>query len=111
MLNNIEMSLLFDFYKNLLTDKQRNIFDLYYNFDLSLAEIAEQLDISRQGVQDHIKRGEKIILDYEKKLNLYSKFSSINKNIEKLKKANEESDINKIKEIINVITLEIENEL
>ena len=51
-------SMLFDFYGELLTDKQREYFDLHYNEDLSLAEIAEQSGISRQGVWDIIRRAE-----------------------------------------------------
>ena len=52
------MSMLFDFYGDLLTDKQKELFDLYYNEDLSLSEIAEQAEISRQGVRDAIVRAE-----------------------------------------------------
>ena len=52
----LEMSLLFDFYGETLTEKQRELFDLYYNEDLSLAEIAEHAGITRQGVRDSIKR-------------------------------------------------------
>ena len=54
----LEMSLLFDFYGETLTEKQRELFDLYYNEDLSLAEIAEHAGITRQGVRDSIKRAE-----------------------------------------------------
>ena len=53
----LEMSLLFDFYGETLTEKQRELFDLYYNEDLSLSEIAEHAGITRQGVRDSIKRG------------------------------------------------------
>lgn len=60
------MSLLLDYYGALLTDKQKNYFDLYYNQDLSLAEIAEQEGISRQGVHDNISRTETILLEMEK---------------------------------------------
>ena len=52
----LEMSLLFDFYGETLTEKQRELFDLYYNEDLSLSEIAEHAGITRQGVRDSIKR-------------------------------------------------------
>ena len=51
------MTMLFDFYGELLTDRQKEFFDLYYNEDLSLAEIAENAGISRQGVRDVIVRG------------------------------------------------------
>ena len=52
----LEMSLLFDFYGETLTEKQRELFDLYYNEDLSLSEIAEHAGITRQGVRDSIER-------------------------------------------------------
>ena len=52
------MTMLFDFYGELLTERQKEFFDLYYNEDLSLAEIAENAGISRQGVRDVIVRAE-----------------------------------------------------
>ena len=62
------ISYLLDFYGNILTDKQRDAIDLYYNEDLSLAEISEDVGITRQGVRDAIKRGEEILLEMEEKL-------------------------------------------
>lgn len=62
------MNQLIDAYGELLTDKQKDICSLYYEEDLSLAEIAEELDISRAGVGDHLKRSEKLLEEYEKKL-------------------------------------------
>ncbi len=59
------MSLLLDYYGSLLTQKQKHYFDLYYNQDLSLTEIAEQEGISRQGVHDNISRAEAILRDME----------------------------------------------
>ncbi len=60
------MSMLLDYYGSLLTEKQKAYFDLYYNQDFSLAEIAEQEGISRQGVHDTITRTESILRDMEK---------------------------------------------
>lgn len=60
-------SMLFDFYGELLTDKQREYFDLRYNEDLSLGEIAEQCGISRQGVWDIIRRAEAAMSEIEEK--------------------------------------------
>ena len=61
------LSLLFDYYGELLTEKQRTCFDLYYNQDLSLGEIAEEAGISRQGVHDSIARAETILRTMEEK--------------------------------------------
>lgn len=59
------MAMLFDFYGDLLTERQKEFYDLYYNDDLSLAEIAENYDITRQGVRDIIVRAEKTLEDIE----------------------------------------------
>ena len=70
MSKNLEMGRLIDLYGGLLTDKQLDIMDLYYNDDLSLGEIADHYDISRQGVHDAIKRGDEALMEYEEKLGL-----------------------------------------
>lgn len=71
---NLKVSLLLDFYGDILTDKQKEAVELYYNEDLSLAEIADQEGITRQGVYDSIRRGEAILLDMEERLGLAKKF-------------------------------------
>lgn len=63
--DNLTMTMLFDLYGELLTDRQRDCFDLHFNQDYSLAEIAEQLGISRQGVHDAVTRAESQLLRYE----------------------------------------------
>ena len=67
---NVEIALLLDFYGNMLTERQREIMNLYYEDNLSLSEIAEELSISKQGVSDSIKRSEKVLYDTESKLQL-----------------------------------------
>ncbi|HWJ02071.1 MAG TPA: YlxM family DNA-binding protein [Verrucomicrobiae bacterium] len=68
------MALLYDFYGPLLTTKQRDSLDLYYQQDLSLTEIAGEEGISRQAVHDLLKRTEKILLEYEEKLGLVDRY-------------------------------------
>ena len=65
---NLEVTLLLDFYGDMLTEKQRDVIDLYYNQDLSLAEIDDEVGISRQGVRDSIKRGEALLFEMEWRL-------------------------------------------
>lgn len=67
---NLKVALLLDFYSPMLTEKQRDVIDLYYNEDLSLAEIAEEVSITRQGVRDCIKRGEQTLFELENALGL-----------------------------------------
>lgn len=63
----LHMALLFDYYGDLLTDRQRMCFDLRYNQDLSLAEIAQELNVSRQGVHDNLSRAEALLQNMEDK--------------------------------------------
>lgn len=81
---NLGISILLDHYGPMLTDKQRDVIDLYYNQDLSLAEIAEHEGISRQGVRDNIKRGEAFLLEMEEKLHLAQKMTNLLKTIEEV---------------------------
>ncbi|GGA16324.1 MULTISPECIES: putative DNA-binding protein [Psychrobacillus] len=78
------MNFLFDFYQALLTDKQRSYMQLYYLDDLSLGEIAEEYDISRQAVYDNIRRTEAMLEEYEEKLNLFTKFEKRQETIDEL---------------------------
>ena len=75
MAKDLNISILLDFYGDLLTEKQRDYFDLYYNEDLSLAEIAEQFGISRQGVRDNLMRAESALQEYEEKTGLVARFA------------------------------------
>jgi len=82
----VEVSLMLDFYGKLLTDKQLEIMELYYNQDLSLTEIAENLDVTRQAVHDAIKKSEKSLKEYENKLNLVLELGDKIKFFDKLEK-------------------------
>lgn len=73
----LQMTLLFDFFGDLLTDKQREYFDLYHNEDLSLSEIAENVGISRQGVYDIIIRAENTLLETEEKTGIIRRFNEM----------------------------------
>jgi predicted DNA-binding protein YlxM (UPF0122 family) len=67
------MNYLIDFYQELLTPKQRNYMSLYYLDDFSLGEIADEFEVSRQAVYDHIKRTEAMLEQYEERLSLFKK--------------------------------------
>ena len=67
---NLEIGYLLDFYGEILPERRRDIMDLYYNDDLSLSEIAEQMGITRQAVRDSIKKTEQELFFYEEKLGL-----------------------------------------
>lgn len=73
MENRVQISLLLDLYGKLLTDKQQNTMDLYFNEDLSLAEISEIHNISRQATYDIINKCQKSLLQYDSKLKLMTK--------------------------------------
>lgn len=69
----VKISILCQLYGKLLTEKQYEVLDDYYNNDLSLSEIAENLEITRQAVRDNIKKGENKLLEYEEKLGIMKK--------------------------------------
>ena len=82
---NLSMGYLLDFYGEVLSERKREVLDYYYNNDLSLAEIAVELEISRQGVRDIIKKAEEELKFLEEKLHLAEKFDSAQKRIEHAK--------------------------
>ena len=100
MEKNVEVSLLFSFYRNLLTDRQADTVDLYYNEDLSLAEIGDELGISRQGVRDNLKRAEATLYDVEKKLGLARRFLLIKAQLEEID--NVVRELEKLEEAQNI---------
>lgn len=71
------MTLLLDFYGDMLTEKQRSFISFYYNDDLSLSEIAADEGITRQGVRDAIKRAENQLISMEERLGLVSRFENM----------------------------------
>lgn len=70
MKDNLNTSLLLDYYGQLLTEKQRDALDMYYNLDLSLGEIAEEIGVTRQCVRDTIKKGEERLFLFEEKIGM-----------------------------------------
>ena len=84
MAKNLEISVLLDYYGQMLSDKQREVVQLYYNADLSLAEIAQFANITRQGVRDSIKRAETTLLELEERLGLVRKFREYQGMIEEI---------------------------
>ena len=81
MAKGLRIAYLLDFYGDMLTGTQREVTDAYYNQDLSLAEIAEDRDITRQGVRDAIKRAEQQLLEMEERLGLARRFQDMQKSL------------------------------
>ncbi len=79
-----KQSLLYDFYGELLTKRQRDVMTLYHEENLSLSEIAEEFSISRQGVHDALKNAERSLINYESKLGLVGKFMKSNEAVERI---------------------------
>jgi predicted DNA-binding protein YlxM (UPF0122 family) len=80
----LEQALLYDFYGELLTDHQKEVYEQFVLEDLSLSEIAESAGISRQGVHDLVKRCNKLLEGYEAKLHLVEKFLSVKQKVQEL---------------------------
>ena len=111
MAKNLREGVLLDFYGELLTDKQKRALELYYNEDLSLAEIAEDMQVSRQGVRAFIKQGEVHLKDFEEKLGMFERFSSISRLLKEAKiTAKTLSESKEKQELVKIIE-EIENHL
>ena len=75
---NLEVGLLLDFYGDILPERRREMIELYYNDDLSLAEVAEQLGVTRQAVRETVKKTETELYFYEEKLGLLRRFTEKN---------------------------------
>lgn len=106
---NLNISLLLDFYGDILSERQNEMLDMYYNEDCSLAEIAEAFSISRQGVRSVLKKGEAILTDMEEKLHLASRFVKVrDKSIEIAEELNKiQIDNDEISSKINSLSKQI----
>lgn len=94
--------ILFDFYENLFTSKQREYFKDYYFSDMSLAEIANERGISRNAVFDQLKKIYALLDDYEEKLSLYKKYIDREKIYEELEKNSDEKIQKLIEKLKNI---------
>ena len=108
---NIKMSILCQIYGKLLTEKQYQVLDDYYNNDLSLSEIAENLNITRQAVRDNIKKGENKLFEYEEKLDVMKKTIEQEEKIaiilSEINKIQSKSSDKEVEEILNHIRHEL----
>jgi len=96
-------SILYDYYGDLLKDNQSNIINLYYNLDYSLSEIAEDMNISRQGVHDALKRAEKSLIEYEDIMKLHYKYERYCKAAENILNLSSRINDDKYKDIVENI--------
>ena len=107
----VEISMLWQIYGKMLTDKQSEYIDYYYNKDLSLSEIAENEEITRQGVRDIIKKGEKKLFEYEEKLLFMKKTINQEKQIQhilfNLNKIQKDSPDKKVESILEEVRKEL----
>lgn len=111
MEKHIEISMLVEIYGKLLTEKQYQVISDYYNEDLSLSEIAENNNISRQGVRDIIRKGESKLFEYEEKLQIMKKTQENEKTIQlilsQLSKIQDNSSDKKVEKILNEVQKEL----
>ncbi len=108
MAKNLAFSFLLDFYGEMLTEKQREAIEYYYNEDLSLSEIAQNQGITRQGVRDAIKRAESLLYEMEERLGLAKRFHEMHNGLETILES-----ARKIKEYNNniVCSKELQNQV
>ena len=104
----LKIAYLLDFYGEVLTERKKEVLDMYYNEDLSLAEIAEQIGISRQGVRELIKKAEDELSFLEEKLELAGRMSALRRNTDNMISIAENEEISEslkkeIEEISKII--------
>ena len=95
----VETAILLDLYKGLLTEKQAEAMDLYYNEDLSLSEIAENTLVTRQAVRDSLLKGERILVETEEKTHLCERIRALEERLRKINTLIKEEDGNAIGKI------------
>ena len=105
---NLELGYLLDFYGELLSERKRTVMDMYYNEDFSLAEIAAEIGISRQGARDIIKKSEDELIFFEEKLGLAKKLQGVSNKAAELKTLANELSLDegfkqKLDELINAV--------
>lgn len=88
----LEQTLLYDFYGELLTEHQKQIYEDVVFGDYSLSEVAEEQGISRQGVHDLVKRCNKLLQEYESRLHLVERFVAVKRQIEEMKRSLQEAE-------------------
>ncbi len=110
----VEQALLYDFYGELLTENQKNVYEDVILNDYSLSEVAEEKGISRHGVHDLIKRTNKALMEYEEKLHLVEKFLHIKEKVSQIQETVEQAEtiekhqlIERIESISNEILEEL----
>ena len=103
----VEQTLLYDFYGELLTERQQQVYESVVLEDFSLSEVAEELGISRQGVHDMIRRCNHTLEEYEKKLHLVEKFLCIKKQVQRISQIAEKYQDREITEISKEILEEL----
>ena len=107
---NLKIGYLLDFYGELLPERKRSVMEMYYNEDFSLAEIAEEIGISRQGVRDIIKKAEEELLFYEEKLGLAARLRQVEAHADSLCRLVGEYDLPKdLKEAILSLAQTVKN--
>ncbi len=111
MEKNVKVSMLMSIYGKLLTEKQYEILDNYYNSDLSLSEIAENMNITRQAVRDIIKKGENKLFEFEEKLEIMKRTlqqeKKINDVLSELTKLQTNSSDKQVQKVLNHIMQEL----
>ncbi len=107
----LEQALLYDFYGELLTDHQKEVYEQFVLEDLSLSEIAESAGISRQGVHDLIKRCNKLLEGYEAKLHLVEKFLSVKGKVQEIHELLDSEQDDPIMQNVRQIAVDILEEL